>query len=455
MEEIEIGETPNIDIKEIEINEGDNKYKCQIQIIKDFIQVILYSNNIIKYKGNIHISKIEYYLGIYNYNIEEIFEEINILNKDNFKIIKEMKKYKLKIEFLILRKKKYIYIDLNGDKNLKENDLINEISELKRKIKDKDNKIKSLEEELNKLKSNNKNANPDNINNISLKEPKYILNNHTNWVNCSTVLKDGRFVTGSADKSIIIYNNKTFQPDIIIKEHKDSVNNVIQLSSGVLASCSGDKTIKLYNINVNKYKVIQTLKYHTSSVNKIIELKNKQLVSCSHDKTIIFYNKDNNEYKKDNYISTDGKNGPIIQTKDNEICYHDDDLICFFDLVKRKINNKINNISIIKYIFNSMLMISNDLLLITGKNIISIINVNTYNLIRTIDASGSSWICATILINNNILLTADDNKRIIQWKIDGDKLELISKKKILMMGIFLHYPSLEMILFYQEVLIKQ
>ena len=41
---------------------------------------------------------------------------------------------------------------------------------------------------------------------------------------CSTVLKDKRFVTGSADNSIIIYNNKTFQPDIIIKEHKNWVN---------------------------------------------------------------------------------------------------------------------------------------------------------------------------------------------------------------------------------------
>ena len=130
MEEYEIGETPNIDIKEIEINEGDNKYKCQIQIIKDFIQVILYSNNILKYKGNIHLSKIEYYLGIYNYNIEEIFEEINILNKDNFNIIKEMNIYKLKIEFIILRKKRYIYIELNNNSNLNENDLINSISEL-------------------------------------------------------------------------------------------------------------------------------------------------------------------------------------------------------------------------------------------------------------------------------------------------------------------------------------
>ena len=52
---------------------------------------------------------------------------------------------------------------------------------------------------------------------IGDKEPKYTLNYHTDSVYCSTVLKDGRFVTSSFDKSIIIYNNKTFKPDLIIK----------------------------------------------------------------------------------------------------------------------------------------------------------------------------------------------------------------------------------------------
>ena len=424
MEEIAIGETPNIDIKEIEINEGDNKYKCQIQIIKDFIQVILYSNNIIKYKGNIHISKIEYYLGIYNYNIEEIFEEINILNKDNFNIIKEMNIYKLKIEFIILRKKRYIYIELNNNNNLNENDYINEIYKLKEIIKKKDNQIKLLEEELNQYKYEDS---YDDFN-IELKKPKYTLKYHTDIVTCSTVLNDGRFITGSNDKSIIIYNNKTFKPDLTIKEHSSYVTNVIQLSSGDLVSCSHDKTIKLYEINGNEYKILQTLDYHNGPVFKIIELKNKNLVSCSQDNSIIIYNKENNEYKKEYSISTNGGNGPIVQTKDNEICFNDAGMICFFDLINKKILKKINNINIRGNIYDNMLMISNDLLLIAGENKISIINVNSYNLIRAIDVPNSNGINAVKLLNKNILLNADWNKRIIQWKIDGDNLQLISKK---------------------------
>ena len=228
---------------------------------------------------------------------------------------------------------------------------------------------------------------------IGDKQPKYTLKYHTGQIWCSTVLKDGRFVTGSDDKSIIIYNNKTFKPDLTIKEHKERVFCVIQLNSGELVSCSNDNTIKLYNINENEYKVIQTLNEHTNIVNKIIELNNKQLVSCSWDKSIIFYNKDNNEYKKDYSISTNGHNGPIIQTKDNEICYYEDyDTICFYDFIKRNNIKKLNNIRVPNS--DSLLMISKDLLLITGENKISIINVNSYNLIKIIEIENSGRIVA-------------------------------------------------------------
>ena len=182
-------------------------------------------------------------------------------------------------------------------------------------------------------------------------------------------------------------------------------------------------------INENEYEVIQTLIDHKNNINKIIELKNKQLVSCSYDKSIIFYNKDNNEYKKDYSISTNGSNGPIIQTKDNEICYYEyEDTICFYDFIKRNNIKKLNNISVTGCIFDSLLMISKDLLLITGKNKISIINVNSYNLIKTINVDNSGWIYAVCILNKDMILTGD-YKRIIQWKIENDNLKLISIKE--------------------------
>ena len=74
-------------------------------------------------------------------------------------------------------------------------------------------------------------------------------------------------------------------------------------------------------------------------------------------------------------------------------------------------------------------MMTKDLLLATGENKLSIININLHNIIRTIDVSGSSSILCACMLNENILLTGDVNKKIIQWKIEGDNLQLISKKE--------------------------
>ena len=426
--------SPNTGLKTIEINEGGNGYKCQIQTIKEFIQVSLFINDNIKQEGRIHITKIQNEIGAFiGYNINEIFEEINLLKDDCFSIIKKEEKYILKIKFVIFRKKKYLEIELaNIENDIDKNDLIQTITELKQIIKSKDEQIKLLKKKLNKYQPNiNINGNTYNNFYIKLKEPKHKLKYHTSEIRCSTVLNDGRFVTGSNDHSIIIYNNKTFKPDLIIKEHSDRILSLIQLNSGILACGANDNSIKLYSINGNTYKVIQVLKDHTSGVTDVLELKNNKLVSCSYDKYIIFYFKDNNEYVNDFKITTKGNNGPIIQTKINEICYFESDnsALCFFDLNERKIITKINNISVAYNTYDNLLIISNDLLLTAGENKLTIININSHSIIRKIDSSSSGWIRATCLINNEKIITCDDNHKIIQWKIEGDNLSLISKKE--------------------------
>jgi len=72
-------------------------------------------------------------------------------------------------------------------------------------------------------------------------------------------------------------------------------------------------------------------------------------------------------------------------------------------------------------------MMTNDLLLAAGNNKLTIINVNSHSVIRSIDVSESSSIYAACLITNDMILTCD--YKIIQWKIDGDNLRLIGKKE--------------------------
>ena len=284
----------------------------------------------------------------------------------------------------------------------------------------------------NKEKQNNiinneiKNDNLYNDFNIESKNPIKILNYHTDRISSLTVMNDGRLISGSWDNSIIIYNKETYNPDLIIKEHNDPVYCIIQLSSGILASCSRDKSIKLFHIKGNKYEVLQTLNFHTEPVYEIIELKSKTLASCSNDNTIIFYIKDNLKYKKDHQISTNEYCSKIIQTKDNEICYNEEnnDTIFFYDLLERKVKASISKISTL-----NMIMMTKDLLLTVGHKKISIINANNYKLVRIIDVQEVGFIFGVCMLNKNLLLTGNYTKIIRQWRIEGDNLIPVSKKE--------------------------
>ena len=397
----------NLGIKEVELRDGENKLKCEIQIIGKFFQASIYdSDNTLLHQGDIHVNRIRAQIYAFtDVRIGEIFDEINKLENDKFNLLKEQKK--LQIEFTILDRKKYITICLNDD--ISNNDYIRTIKELKEQIKDKNNRIKIYEEIFSKHKKIKglkglKGILGDSANSI-FKNPKHVLQYHTEPIFCTAVLKDGRIATGSKDKEIIVFNNKTFKPDLTIKEHNGVVVNMIELSTGYLASCSEDKT------------------------SKIIELNNKQLVSCSKDKTLIFYNKDKDgiKYKKDFSITTNGWNGPVIQTKDNEICYYEsnEDTICFYDFIKKKTNKTMSNITVTA--FNSLLMLTKELLLICRYNKITVMNVYTYNIVRSIDVPDSDWISSVIRFNKDQIVTADENKRIILWKIEGDNLRMITK----------------------------
>ena len=72
-------------------------------------------------------------------------------------------------------------------------------------------------------------------------------------------------------------------------------------------------------------------------------------------------------------------------------------------------------------------MIKKYLLLIPGDRQITIINTEEYKLVQKIDIGGN-WICGVCMINQNMLLTGDDNHIMMQWKIEGDNIKLISKK---------------------------
>ena len=87
----------------------------------------------------------------------------------------------------------------------------------------------------------------------------------------------------------------------------------------------------------------------------------------------------------------------------------------------------ISNIS--KMGISQFIMISKDLLFISGENKISIININKYEIIREIEVPNSGWINGAYMLNKNIIFTGDDKGIIREWKIEEDNLIFISKKE--------------------------
>ena len=74
-------------------------------------------------------------------------------------------------------------------------------------------------------------------------------------------------------------------------------------------------------------------------------------------------------------------------------------------------------------------MISRELLLIPGKNKLSIININEYNIIKIINVPNSNSIAGICMLNENILFTGDSKGIIREWKIEEDNLILFSQKE--------------------------
>ena len=200
-------------------------------------------------------------------------------------------------------------------------------------------------------------------------------------MSCLSILNDGRIVSGSADKNIIIYNKISFRPDIIIKEHYDTIMCLIQLSSGELLTFS--KEIIILKIKYLSYEIIQRLKNNTNYVLK-----------------------DNSEYKINFKINTNGACYTIIQIKENEICYStsNNNTICFYDLIEKKIKSSLLNISKTHRGSSQFIMISKNWLLIPGENRISIININEYKLIKIIEVPGANWILGVCILSEDMII---------------------------------------------------
>ncbi len=98
-------------------------------------------------------------------------------------------------------------------------------------------------------------------------------------------------------------------------------------------------------------------------------------------------------------------------------------------MILKKKKPSLSNISAIIRSSSELIMISKDLLLIPGENIITLININEYILLSIIEVPGASWLLGVCMLSENMIVMGSYLKAIYQWKIEGNNLIVISKKE--------------------------
>ena len=384
----------NEEINNLNINEYKNKiekfehfYKQLLYIIEKFSNKFLYSNNIIQdFMKNI---KMQYDI-LYNLYKSYIYKLNN--NQMNFPVLE----------------------NLVNNFNLKFPPIPENLNEFRNFFLNNNNFYIIENNPLNKIYKNT-------IFIYDLNLITTILTSEEIW--CSIKLKDGRIMTGNRDHSIKVYNSVFFNKEFEINIFKSIIYYITQLSNDIIIVCSFDSSLTLIKLkNDKEYDIIDTLEHtHDEGVFKVIEMNSKNdLISCSYDKKIKIWQK--NVFNKYLNIYTFTNNFPVMSVfkiNNNEfisICRppeinQNDFSLNFYNYKEKKKINSINNLilSASKYAQN----IKNNLLYIGGLEAVYIINVEKYELIKTIDIiEDNCWITNLLILENNNILTSDYNGNI-------------------------------------------
>jgi WD40 repeat protein len=126
---------------------------------------------------------------------------------------------------------------------------------------------------------------------------------HESCVYSLVLLNNGHLASGSADKTIKIWDILCGTVKRTLNGHTDIVYKLVLLANGDLVSGSHDNTIKIWNIEEGSVK--RTLIGHSEYVIALKVLDNGDLVSGSGDSTIKIWDVENGTVKKN--IKVDSK----------------------------------------------------------------------------------------------------------------------------------------------------
>ena len=266
--------------------------------------------------------------------------------------------------------------------------------------------------------------------------------NYNKIIYSMKVLNDKRLAVGGESSILYIISKNDYNIDLQINNNKENLYKINQLKNNdiILAFNSGDMTI--INVNQNNYKIIQKFeKAHNDDIYNIIELKNsKDLISCSLDKSLKIWSYDNKseEYNEICKIDEDCEILNILEIKENEIIYDNfsKKTIKFYNIKDKKLINQINNLELIDW--NNNFVLINNKVLIGGNKKIYFIDINSYTKEKEINFDNSIY--SIKKFKDNLYMIGDEKGNISSFDINNCNLKVIKnkihKKKILAMVKF-------------------
>lgn len=253
-----------------------------------------------------------------------------------------------------------------------------------------------------------------------------VIHTNENKPKCLLLLKDKR-LAASFDEIIKIYNpSNNYQCELTFKAHDKPINYLCILKNGKIISCSNDKSIKIWSIYRSSYVCDYTIENaHKTWISKIITLSQERIASCSDDCTIKIW-QSNYPYNLITFMKghTNWINS-IIQLSSKEILISgsEDSTIQIWNL------KTYQNVSIITEVHcnteNSLIEIDNNSIIVSGFYFTAIININLGIIEQKIENENNDSIFSLLFIGSGNVLFGYSNGKIGIYNINRKIIQIV------------------------------
>ena len=229
------------------------------------------------------------------------------------------------------------------------------------------------------------------------------LNEHSKPIYCLCLVDETRFASCSQDSTIKIFDSETYQCLYTLEGNSTGVVYIEMLGRNRLLSCRKDRIIVIWELLKDQGKILhQILTHHTHYLTKAIQLSKERIASCSYDDTIEIFDAN---YQSLKILKVYGKGvKSIIELKNKNLIVSagTNDTIRFWNTLTYGCETVSTDIPCGGN--KCMIELDKGILVVCGKDKISVIDLNNFQIKSRITHTGLKWIDTVSEIEADTLL---------------------------------------------------